>query len=114
MIIHSSEKIIVMKKGKVLYYDKPEILLEEMNGKKIETCSGAEAFKRIPQSKLIELKKRLFPQSTDVNVATLLNTSVGYSMVFDKIVEKNEDIEQQELSRIIVIMNMICLGKILI
>ena len=35
----------------------------EMNGKKIETCSGLEAFKRIPQSKLIELKKRLFPQS---------------------------------------------------
>ena len=53
-----ADKIIVIKKGKVLYYDKPEILLKEMYGKVFEvTCDRKTAEQYMKNEIVVNVKK---------------------------------------------------------
>ncbi|EDR21726.1 hexokinase, putative [Entamoeba dispar SAW760] len=78
-----------------------------LGGNKIEVCSGVDGFKHLPKASLNELFSKMFPHTTDLVIGTLLNSSVGYSTVFEKILKPSEKIEDQHVSRIIVIFNMV-------
>ncbi|BFU18379.1 U2 snRNP auxiliary factor large subunit, putative [Entamoeba histolytica HM-1:IMSS-B] len=78
-----------------------------LGGNKIEVCSGVDGFKHLPKASLNELFSKMFPHTTDLVIGTLLNSSVGYSTVFEKILKPSEKIEDQHVSRIIIIFNMV-------
>ncbi|ELP84237.1 splicing factor u2af large subunit, putative [Entamoeba invadens IP1] len=77
-----------------------------LGGDKIEVCSGLEGFKHFPTAALNELCMKMFPQRTDIITATLLNSSVGYSDVFERVLHNSEDLSQYECTRVIVLFNM--------
>ncbi|KAL7716582.1 U2 snRNP auxiliary factor large subunit [Entamoeba marina] len=78
-----------------------------LSGSLIDVCSGIDGFKHFPNAALSSLHSAMFPTTTDLVIATILNSSVGYNTVFEKVLHVNDDVENYNATRVIVIFNMI-------